>query len=78
MEQGKSVPQVAKELGISEKTLYAWVKPFKKDVNQAFPGSGNLKPEDAAIRELQKQIKDLQEENAILKKARHIYIKDRK
>ncbi|WP_081413365.1 transposase [Aneurinibacillus terranovensis] len=50
----RKISTSSEELGISEKTLYAWVKQFKKDANQAFPGSGNLKPEDAAIRELQK------------------------
>jgi len=32
-------------------------------VKQAFPGSGNLKAEDKELREMQKKIRDLQEEN---------------
>lgn len=41
---------------------------YKKDPVNSFVGSGNLKPEDAAMRELNKRIKDLEEENAILKR----------
>ncbi|WP_431089937.1 IS3 family transposase [Paenibacillus sp. 8b26] len=67
-EEGKPVSQVARELGISANTLYRWVAEHNQDGKQAFPGSGNLKPEDQATRELHKRIRDLEEENDILKK----------
>ncbi|KPV57587.1 transposase, partial [Paenibacillus sp. A3] len=41
-----------------------------------FPGSGQLKSEDKAMRDLQKRIRDLEEENEILKKAMHYFAKD--
>jgi len=44
---------------------------------QAFVGRGHLKADDQAMREIQKRIRDLEEENAILKKAMHIFVKDR-
>lgn len=37
-----------------------------------------FKSEDHQLRELQKQIRDLQEENEILKKAMHFFAKDRR
>lgn len=77
LEGGKPVTQVARELGISNKTLYYWVKQYKEDKDEAFPGSGNLKPADREWRELQKRIRDLEEENEILKKATHFFTKDR-
>jgi transposase len=77
-EQGKSVAQVARELGINKNTLHRWMDEYALDRNQAFPGSGHQRPEDQAFRELQKRIRDLEEENAILKKAMHIFAKDRK
>ncbi len=67
-EEGKTVPQVAKELGLHTNTVYRWVSEIKQDGGQAFPGSGQLKDDDKAIKALQKQIRDLQEENDILKK----------
>ncbi len=67
-EEGKSAAQVAREMGLHENMLYRWIAEFKQDGSQAFTGSGQLKPEDKAMRDLQKRIRDLEEENEILKK----------
>jgi transposase len=72
------VAQVAREMGLHENTLYRWLAELKQDGSQAFPGSGQLKAEDKALRELQKRIRDLEEENDILKKAMHYFAKDRR
>lgn len=77
-EQGKSVAQAARELGLHENTLHRWIAEFKQDGTNAFPGSGQFKPEDKAMRDLQKRIRDLEEENEILKKAMHYFAKDRR
>ncbi|WP_254660230.1 MULTISPECIES: IS3 family transposase [Lysinibacillus] len=69
VESGKRVAEVARELDLAEQTLHNWVKKFSKDGEAAFVGSGNLKPEDKENKELEKRIRDLEEENAILKKA---------
>lgn len=74
----KTVAQLSRELEISENTLYRWVSEYKEDPKNAFRGKGQLKPEDKSTLELQKQIRDLEEENNILKKAMHIFAKDRK
>jgi transposase len=66
--QQKSGAQVACDLGIPSKTLYAWVAAYKADAVEPFVGSGHLKAEDQALRDLQRRIRDLEEENAILKK----------
>lgn len=68
VESGKRVAEVARELDLAEQTLHNWVKKFSKDGEAAFIGSGNLKPQDKENKELQKRIRDLEEENAILKK----------
>jgi len=75
-ESGKAVAEVARELKIKDNTLYGWMKKFGGEpevtVNQAF------KSEDHQLRDMQKQIRDLQEENEILKKAMHFFAKDRR
>jgi len=76
-EQGKSVAQAARELGIAENTLYRWVSEYKQDPVNAFRGSGNLKIEEKTVLKLQKRIRQLEMENEILKKAMHIFAKDR-
>jgi transposase len=78
LEQRKSVAQVARELDISVNTLHGWVKKYKPKTNPVALGDGTQPLDERDIRELQKQIRDLQEENAILKKAMHIFAKDRK
>ncbi|KIV56403.1 transposase [Aneurinibacillus migulanus] len=78
LEEGKTVAQAAHELGLHENTLYRWVTEVKKDGDQAFPSSGNLKPEEKSLRDFQKKIRDLEEENEILKKVMHYFAKDRR
>ncbi|CAG7643638.1 hypothetical protein PAECIP111802_03062 [Paenibacillus allorhizosphaerae] len=56
----------AKELGVHYTTVRDWVKSYKQDGISAFPGSGNLKPEDEELRKLRKQLADIKEENEIL------------
>jgi len=77
-EEGKTVAQVSREMGITDKTLYRWMAELKTSGVQAFPGSGQLKADDRALRDLQKRIRDLEEENDILKKAMHYFAKDRR
>ena len=77
-EQGRPAAAVAKELGIHINTLYKWSGQYKKHKENAFPGSGHLRPEDAEIRRLKKMVFDLEEENAILKKATAIFAKHQK
>lgn len=78
LEQGRPVVAVAKEIGVHESTLYTWVGQFRNHREHAFPGSGRLMPEDEENRRLKKMIADLQEENAILKKAAAIFVKHQK
>jgi transposase len=78
LEQKKPVAQVARELDISANTLHGWVKQYKQKTGQAIQGDGFQPIDDRDLRELQKRIRDLEEENAILKKAMHIFAKDRK
>lgn len=77
-EKGRSVYSVGKDLGVSPKTLYKWIDDFNKHKEEAFPGSGKLRPEDEEIRQLKRRLADLEEENAILKKATAIFAKHQK
>lgn len=77
-QQGKSASQVARDLGISPKTMHGWVQHYKEDPVSPFVGSGHLKPDAQALRELERENRDLREENAILKKAMRIFTNDRR
>ena len=75
----ESAAQVARELGVNKNTMYGWVKRYReKGEMLPFPGSGKLSPEDEQIRKLERENRDLREENEILKKAAAYFAKNQK
>lgn len=48
-EHGVSVAQAGRDLGIHENVLRKWVKEFRSDPVQAFPGQGQMRPEQQEI-----------------------------
>ena len=77
IEQKLPAAQVARELGVNENTMRQWVKTYRENQSEPFVGSGNLRSEELELRELRKRIRDLEEENAILKKAAAIFARNR-
>ena len=72
-EQGKSQKEVAEDLDIHAGVISRWVREYSKDGKDSFPGNGKLKPQDEEARLMKKRMKELEEENAILKKAITIF-----
>ena len=75
---GASISQMAEEVGVHYTTIRDWVRFYKRDGDNAFPGSGNLKPEDEELRRLRRELADVKEENEILKKAAAYFAKNQK
>ena len=73
-----SAASVAKELGIKTSTLHGWLKRYREKPEGPFPGSGKLSPDDELIRKLERQNRELREENEILKKAAAYFAKNLK
>jgi transposase len=48
-ERGVAVRQAARDLSVHENVLRKWVKEFGADPQQAFPGHGQMKPEQLEI-----------------------------
>jgi len=69
----KSQAQIARDLGIADSTLYHWCQQFAAHGEQAFPGSGNLPPQEEEIRRLKRENDLLRQERDILKKALGIF-----
>ncbi|CAB1245683.1 transposase [Ruminococcaceae bacterium BL-4] len=69
IEGGEKVSQISIELDLHENTIYNWLNSYKARNGMAFIGSGNIKPEEAEMKRLQRENKELREENEILKKA---------
>ena len=71
-----TVTKVAESLGISRTLLSHWKSAKLKDEKKAFPGKGNPRDEEQFL--LMKKLKDMEEENEILKKALAIFSKGQK
>lgn len=74
LQTGKTVAQVARELEISVNTLHGWVKKYKQEPKVI--QQRTFRSEDKKTNEMERRIRDLEEENAILKKAMHFFAKD--
>jgi transposase len=66
---GQSLAQVSKDLSVSEASLCKWRNQLKAEPANAFPGKGNMLPQDAELRRLQRENERLRMEKEILKKA---------
>jgi transposase len=68
-DQKLSVAEVARRLGVGENLLHAWKKAVLKSGVGAFPSAGHLTPVEEENRRLRAEVKRLEMERDILKKA---------
>lgn len=75
---GKSAAQIARDLGISEGSLYRWRNEFRARGGLAFPGRGNLPADQEALHKLRRENEILRQERDILKKAIAIFTRPKR
>ena len=68
-ERGVSVAQASRDIAVHENILRKWVKELGAYLKQAFPGNGQMKPEQLEIDRLRREVAKLKAERDILKKA---------
>ena len=66
-ERGVAVRQAARDLNVHENVLRKWVKELGADPQHAFPGHGQMKPEQLEIERLRREVQKLKAERDILK-----------
>ena len=66
-ERGVSVAQASRDLGVQGSVLRRWVQESVADAAQAFPGQGQMKPEQAELARLRREVLKLKAERDILK-----------
>lgn len=77
LEQGdKEGSQLARELGVKRNQLYKWQVEIRSYGDDAFPGYGRRPKQDDDTKMLKAEIKRLQMENEILKKAAVYFAKE--
>lgn len=74
LEQGYSVPEAAKSLGITAGMLYKW----KERQEQQAEGKVLAEDEHEELKRLRKEVKELRMEKEILKKASAFFAKEMK
>jgi transposase len=75
-EQGKSIAEVARDLGLGESLLRSWKTALAAGGPQAFPGRGNTPALEDELRRLRAENKRLQMERDILKKATAFFARE--
>src|SRR5215203_306294 len=68
-DQGLSVAEVARRLGVTEGSVRAWREAAGEHGAAAFPGHGNSTPDDDELRRLRAENTRLRAERDLLKKA---------
>ena len=68
-ERGVKIAQAARDLDVHENVLRKWIRDVAADPAHAFPGHGQMKPEQLEIERLRREVTKLKAERDILKKA---------
>jgi transposase len=66
-DRGVSYAQAGEDLDVHQSQLRSWVKAFADDPQHAFPGPGQMKPEQLEIARLKREVTKLKAERDILK-----------
>ena len=69
----KTIAEVARELGVSQSMLHRWRERFEADLTGGIQASEGEREE---VERLRRELRDLQAENALLKKAAALFAKD--
>jgi transposase-like protein len=64
-QRGVSYAQASKDLGVHPRQLRNWVKQLAEDPQHAFPGHGQMKPEQLEIAQLKREVAKLRAERDI-------------
>jgi len=78
LDGNRSAQSIADELGVHINTIYKWANEYQRDPENAFPGSGNMKPEEEELLRVKRRVRELEEEVEILKKAAAYFAKNSK
>ena len=74
--EGYSISEAARSLGLNAGTLSRWKREVEEKAGGAFPGNGNLSPQDEEIRQLREENRRLKMEREILKKATAFFARE--
>ena len=74
--EGKSLAEVARELGLGESLLRSWKSALAAEGEKAFPGKGHTPAGEEELRRLRAENQKLRMEREILKKATAFFARE--
>ena len=76
LDQGYSIPEASRSLDVGQSALRRWVKQLQQERGGITPASKAMTQEQQRIQELEAQVKRLEQEKSILKKATALLMSD--
>ena len=76
VDEQRSVRDVADAMGLGKSTVDKWARQLKEERNGNLTSATPLTPDQLKIRELERKLKRLEEDNEILKKASALLMQD--
>lgn len=76
VDAGRSIRDVAESLGLGKSTVDKWARQLRNERNGNLSSATPLTPDQLRIRELERKLKTLEEDNLILKKASVLLMQD--
>jgi transposase len=76
VDQGYTVKAAAEAVGVGKSTLEYWIRKLRQELQGKPPTASALTPEQRRIQELEKQLKRVEMEKEILKKATALLMSD--
>jgi len=76
VDQGRSIRAAAEAMGIGHSTMDKWVRQLRQERQGANPKATPMTPDQRRIRELEKELRYIKEDNDILKKATALLMSD--
>ena len=72
----RTIADVARELGVGAGLLGRWKTQYESEAGEAFPGKGRVKDSDERVRKLERENRELRQENEFLKKTAAYFARD--
>ena len=76
VDKGYTIREAASAMNVGHSSMDRWVAQLRKELHGETPNASALTPEHQRIKELEKQLRRIEEHNTILKKATALLMSD--
>lgn len=76
LDQGYSVRKACEAMGVGKSTMEYWIRQLREERQGKTPKASAITPEQRRIQELEKRLREVEEEKEILKKATALLMSD--